>query len=82
MKQKKKKRKNKIVEKNININNRLIKDRVIRDIRTLSKQQEEDYYKPKRVGSFWNNNYIEYERNGDKNSNLSLKNILTKSNLT
>ena len=82
MKQNKKKRKNKIVEKNININNRLIKDRVIRDIRTLSKQQEEGYYKPKRVGSFWNNNYIEYERNGDKNSNLSLKNILTKSNLT
>ena len=33
---------------------------------------EEDYYKPKRVSSFWNNNYIEHESNGDKNSNLSL----------
>ena len=27
---------------------------------------------PKRVSSFWNNNYIEYESNGDKNNNLSL----------
>ena len=35
-------------------------------------EQEEDYYKSKRVCSFWNNNYIEYESNGDKNSNLSL----------
>ena len=24
---------------------------------------EEDYYKPVRVGNFWNNNYIEYESN-------------------
>ena len=33
-----------------------IKDIIIRDIRTLFK--EEDYYKPKRVSYFWNNNYI------------------------
>ena len=32
----------------------------MRDIRTLFKQQrEEDYYEPKRVSNFWNNNYIE-----------------------
>ena len=30
---------------------------VIRDIKTLFEQQE-DYYKPVRVGNFWNNNYI------------------------
>ena len=47
-------------------NERLIKDKTIRDIRTLFEQeQEEYYYKPKRIRSFWNNNYIEYESNGD-----------------
>ena len=35
-------------------------------------EREEDNYKPKRVSSFWNNNDIEHESNGDKNSNLSL----------
>ena len=29
-------------------------------------EQEEDY-EPKRVSNFWNNIYIEYESNGDKN---------------
>ena len=42
-------------------NERLIKDEVISIIRTLFEQQKEYYYKPKRVSSFWNNNYIEYE---------------------
>ena len=37
--------------------NEAIKDRIIRDIRTLFKQ-EDDYYK---------NNYIEYESSGDRN---------------
>ena len=41
-------------------------DRVIRDIRKLFEQQEEDYYKPKRVDNVWNNNYIEYESNDEK----------------
>ena len=35
-----------------NFNNRLIKDIIIRDIRKLFEQQEEDYYKPKRVINF------------------------------
>ena len=30
---------------------------IIRDIKTFFEQQE-DYYKPVRVGNFWNNNYI------------------------
>ena len=55
-----------------NFNNRLIKDIIIRDIRKLFEQQEEDYYKPKRVINFWNKNYIECESNGDKNKNLLL----------
>ena len=65
-KQKKKKRKKEI-------NDRLIEDRIIRDIRTFFQQEEEkDYYKARRVSSFWNNNYIEYESNGNKNRKLSL----------
>ena len=59
-------------------NERIIKDRIIRDIRTLFEQQEEDYYEPKRVSNFWNNNYIEYESNSDKNRNLSLDEYLNK----
>ena len=76
-KKKKKKRKKEIREKK-EINNRLIKDRIIRDIRTPFEQQEKDYYKPKKVSHFWNNNYIEYESNGDKNRNLSLVEYLNK----
>ena len=39
-------------------------------------EKEEDYYKSKIVRSFSNDNYIEYETNGDKNSNLSLDEYL------
>ena len=69
---KRKKRKKGIREKEKKKKNeRVIKDQIIRDIRTHF-EQEEDYYKPKRVNSFWNNNYIEFESNDDKNSILSL----------
>ena len=40
------------------LNEGLIKDKIIRDMRTLF-EQEHDYYKSKRVSSFWKNNYIE-----------------------
>ena len=56
--------------------NYVIKDRIIRDIRTLFKQEDDDY-KPIRVNNFWNNNYIEYESSGDRN-NLSVKEYLDK----
>ena len=48
-----------------------IKEKVIFGI-MMTLNKEEDYYESKRVRSFWNNNYIEYESNGDKNRNLSL----------
>ena len=51
------------------------KDRM-RDIRKL--QHEKDYHEPKRISNFWNNNYIEYRSNGDKNRNLSLDEYLHK----
>ena len=54
-----------------------IKDRIIRDVRTLFKQ-EDDYYKPSGVGGFWINNYIKYESSGDRNKNLSVKEYLDK----
>ena len=64
-----KKKERKESEKSKKQNETIIKDKIIRDVRTLS-EQEGDYYKPKRVSSFWNNNYIEYENNGDKKNNL------------
>ena len=39
-----------------------IKDRIPRGVKNLFEHEEEDenYYQPLRVNSFWNNNYIEY----------------------
>ena len=71
------KKKRKKLEKKIN--DRLIKYRIIRDIWTLFERQEEkDYYKPKRISNLWSDNYIEYERNGDKNRSLTLDEYLNK----
>ena len=62
-----------------NQDERIIKDRVIRCIRKLfQQQQEEHYYKPERVSNFWNNNYIEFESNGDRNRNVSLDELINK----
>ena len=54
-----------------------MKDRIIRDIRTLF-EEEEDYYEPKRLSNFQNNNCNVYESNGDKNRKLSLDKYLYK----
>ena len=67
-------KKNRKKERNLRkkkLNERLIKEIIIRGIRTLF-EQEEDHYKPKRINNFWSNNYIEYESIGDKNRSLSL----------
>ena len=53
--------------------NETIKDKIIREIKALFGQQEEVYYRPVRVGNFWNNNYINYESDVDRNKNLSVK---------
>ena len=50
--------------------NKVVKGRIIRDIKTLFEQQEEDYYKLVKVGKFWNYNYTEYESSGDRNINI------------
>ena len=59
-----------------------MKGRIIRDIKTLFEQQEEDYYKLVKVGKFWNYNYTEYESSVDRNINIWIVKItLTKLNL-
>ena len=70
------KKRKKEIRENKELNERLIKERIIRDIKKLF--QQEDYYKPERVSNFWSNNYIEYESNGDKNRNLLLDEYLNK----
>ena len=45
----------------------------IRDIINLFDEINEDYYKPVKTKSAFNNNYIEYESRGDKDKNLSPK---------
>ena len=77
MKQKKKKKERKELEKKKEYNERLIKDGIITDIRILF-EQEKDYYELKRVIKFWKINYIKYESNGDKNRNLPYDEYLNK----
>lgn len=49
--------------------------KTISDTRNIFDQEEDedDYYRPTRVENFYSNNYIGYERNGDKTKNLSVK---------
>ena len=49
----------------IKTENKATKDRIIRDIRTLLKE-EDNYFRPIKAGNVWNNNYIEYKSNGIK----------------
>ena len=75
LKLKKKKKRKKKHNKNV------IKDGIIRGIRTLFElEKEEDYLETKRLSNFWNNNYIRYESNSDKNRTLSLDEYLDKFN--
>ena len=52
------KRKKERNQKKKEINDRLIEDGIIRDIKTIFEKQEKDYYKPKRVRNFWNKKII------------------------
>ena len=48
-------------------------------MKTLFEEEDDDeYYKPKRVSNFWSNDYIEYEINGNRIENLSLEEYLNK----
>ena len=41
---------------------------MIRDIKVF--EEENNYYKPIKVGNFWKNDYIEYESHSDKSKIL------------
>ena len=55
-----------------------MKDKIIRDIKNLFKLEEENYYKPVRVGNFWSSNYIEYDSNSNRNKTLSVEEYLNR----
>ena len=50
-----------------------IRDRIVRDVMAL---EDDDYYKPIRIGNFWSNSYIEYESSGDRKRTLPVKEYL------
>ena len=54
----------------------VIKDKVLRDIITLFESDEDEYYKPIRTSGTFSSNYIGYERYGDKDKSLSVKEYL------
>ena len=52
-----------------------IEDKIIRDIKDVFEEEENDYYKPVRVANLYRKSYNEYENNGDENKTLSIKRI-------
>ena len=54
-----------------------MKGRITRNFKTLLKK-ENDYCKPVRVGNFCSSNFIDCERNGGRNKNLTIKEYLRK----
>ena len=60
-----------------------IDDTTVKGIINLLRLKKENkaiknYYKPARVGHFWNIYYIEYESNSDRNKTLSVEKYLNK----
>lgn len=49
-----------------------IKDEALREIRTLFESDEDVYYKPVKIISAFDNNFVGYESNGDKDKALSI----------
>ena len=55
-----------------------IKHKVIRDIRTLFKPDEEDYYELIRINNVFDDNFIECESDVDKDKTLLIEEYLDK----
>ena len=55
-----------------------IEKRIIRNIRNPLEHGDKDYHKPVIVSSFYSDNYIKYENNGDRNKTLSIKKYFDK----
>ena len=47
--------------------------RRLRDIRTLFDTHNEDCYEPVRVNNAFDDNFVKYESNGDKEKTLSIE---------
>ena len=47
-------------------------DKIIRDLRTLY-ESDEDYYETRKITDAFNDNYVEYESNADKDKRLSIE---------
>ena len=45
----------------------------MRDVQKLYDKIDEDYYKPVKTKSAFNDNYMEYESTGEKDKNLSFE---------
>ena len=50
---------------------------IIRDVTTLFKQ-EDDYYKPRKAGNFWNESYIKHKNSDGRKKALTVKLYLHK----
>ena len=50
--------------------------KILYDSRNNLSKQEEDNYKPERIGNAFSNNYIEYKSNGNKEKTVSIKDYL------
>ena len=51
-------------------------NKIIRDLRVLYEPEEENYYKPQKIRGDFDDDYIEYEINGDKGKTLSIEESL------
>ena len=59
--------------------NKGTKDKIIRDIKNIFKNEEEkNDYKPVRISRFWSNNYIQYKSSSDINKRISDEEYLNK----
>ena len=50
-------------------------------LETFLYTKKEDYYEPVRIESFYSNNYIKYESNGDRNKTLSIEEYINNATL-
>ena len=55
-----------------------IKDKIIRDIRTLFETEGKNYYEPVRISNAFDDNFIEYGSNTGKDERLSIEEYLDK----
>lgn len=47
--------------------------KIIRYIKTILEQQQEDYIQAVTVGNFYSNFYIKYESNGNRNETVAIE---------